>query len=77
MLHSSPMVYMNYTELIFQNLILYRTKKVQKITIFFSFIVTGACSDLDLGVSDLLSEGQNKRASLHTVHCEGGKVTDK
>ena len=34
-LHSSLMVYMNHMKLIFQNLLLYCTKKVPKITIIF------------------------------------------
>ena len=54
-LHSSPIVYMDHTELIFQDLLLIWTKKIaKKITIIFSTFVTGwntfpgACSDLDL-----------------------------
>ena len=41
-LHSSPMVYMNHTELIFQNLLLYCTKKVQdNQNHFFHFVHGG------------------------------------
>ena len=54
-LHSSPIVYMDHTERIFQDLLLYCTKKVaENHNQFFHFChgvkhTPGACSDLDIG----------------------------
>ena len=53
-LHSSSMVYMNHTELMFQDILLYWTKKVPENHNIFSLLsqgwntLPGACSDLDI-----------------------------
>ena len=55
-LYISPIVYMNHTELIFQGLLLYWTKKVPEyhnnffLSLFSLLSLPGACSDLYLGV---------------------------